>query len=302
MIKCKLILTFFLLSSIFTFGQSKIKGIILDSLSKEPIPYVHILTKDGKATISDEKGHFLTTKNNNIVIFSAIGYESKEIKLSGSSITVFLTPEIYLLPGIKVLPEKTSIIEIGNVEKIRWNQINTSLGSLGNGSKVVKFISPEQLMEGAIKSISFYVADKAKFNQLIRLLLYLPDSLSQKPSTNLLRKSIITSLGKKKKWHEIDITNLHIPVPSNGFYVGLEFLPIFGDYPFQDKLHIGLIGNENKQFTWTKMMDDEWKTANFLKTYKGQIANLMVKMKIESPLSELKKIDASPNKIKMLSH
>ena len=302
MIKCKLILTFILLTSIFTFGQSKIKGIILDSLSKKPIPYVHILAKEGKATISDEKGHFLTAKNHNTLTFSAIGYESKEIKLSSSPITVFLNPEIYLLPDIKVLPEKTSIIEIGNVEKIRWNQIKASLGSFGNGSKVVKFIPPEQLMEGAIKTISFYVADKAKFNQLIRLLLYLPDSISQKPSTNLLPKSIITSLGKKKKWHEIDITNLHIPVPSNGFYVGLEFLPVFGDYPFQDKLHIGLIGNENKQFTWTKMMDDEWNTADFLKTANREIANLMVKVKIESPLSEIKKIDASASKIKLLSY
>lgn len=288
---------FFTTVSLFSFfqslGQSKIKGIILDSLSQEPIPFVHILAKEGEVTISNENGHFLITKNIGVTTFSVIGYEQKEIKLSDNNVTVFLNPEIYLLPDVKVLPQKTSVIEIGNIKKIRGNQIKTSMTSKGSGYKIVKFMENEKQIGGEIKTVSFYVVDKAKFNQRIRLLLFLPDSVTQKPGSNLLPKSIIVSLGKKKKWQEIDIANLHIPIPPNGFFVGLEFLPILdlGRIPVQDKLNVGLINKENKQFTWMKRIDGEWGISNFLKTYDGRIANLMVKMKIESSLSKMKRMN-----------
>lgn len=276
--------------STFTYSQSRINGVILDTFSYESIPFVHILKKDGSAIISDENGYFNLNQNIEEVSFSAIGYEKKKLLLSNNDSIIFLNPQIYLLPDVKVLPQKTSMIEIGNIEKIKGNDVNAVMSTSGAGYRVVKFIENKNLIEGKIRTVSFYLADKARYNQQIRLLLFSVDSVEQKPHQPIISKSIIISLGKKKKWNEIDISNLNISVPLKGFYVGLEFLPIFEGIKLKDKLSIGLINKENKKLTWLKMIDGKWFISDFLKTYDGEIANLMVKIKIETPLSRVKKI------------
>lgn len=68
-----------------------IKGIVVDSQSKVPLPGVGIKTKDGtKSTVTDGEGRFLIEipVNTNALTFSSIGYESREFPLSQTTSSI----------------------------------------------------------------------------------------------------------------------------------------------------------------------------------------------------------------------
>ena len=106
----------FLIVSQFAFSQ--IRGVVNDSISGEPIPYVNIWVENETiGTTSEANGSFFleASKQKNIV-FSVLGYEKKTIKGSEISL-VNLKPTAYELNEIIVLNKKQSKkIEIGNIK------------------------------------------------------------------------------------------------------------------------------------------------------------------------------------------
>jgi len=69
-----------LIIPLFYFAQ--VKGIVLDSISKEKLPYVNIwIPNTDKGTTSNEDGTFLIKPTDSVqtIVFSAIGYQTKRI-------------------------------------------------------------------------------------------------------------------------------------------------------------------------------------------------------------------------------
>lgn len=70
------------------FSQRTITGKVLNT-NNEPLPYVNVLLKDSnKGTITSENGFFEIeiSKENNVLIFSALGYKSQVINLANTRI------------------------------------------------------------------------------------------------------------------------------------------------------------------------------------------------------------------------
>ncbi len=79
-----LLLFSILILSASVFSQTKISGLIKDA-SGEPIAFANVIFKDSQeGTISDENGRFYleSAKTYNTVIFSFIGYTTKEVELT----------------------------------------------------------------------------------------------------------------------------------------------------------------------------------------------------------------------------
>lgn len=88
-----LFLLFFLLTNIGS-GQNTVGGIVLDSLTREPLPFVNIAVKGStNGTSSTLNGKFiLETENLPVVlVFSYVGYSKKEVKVTANgSIKIYL--------------------------------------------------------------------------------------------------------------------------------------------------------------------------------------------------------------------
>jgi hypothetical protein len=73
-----------LLISFNALSQQRIAGIILDSLTNEPVPGVSIVEQNAKAySISNEDGEFeiLVSNSSSTIVFSHVSYNKKQIKV-----------------------------------------------------------------------------------------------------------------------------------------------------------------------------------------------------------------------------
>ncbi|NMB83011.1 MAG: carboxypeptidase-like regulatory domain-containing protein [Ignavibacteria bacterium] len=105
----KKILLLLILFSVSVIAQSiRISGSVYNSETREPIPYVNIrLAESTRGTSSNADGRFVfsTSMNNPTLIFTAVGYKRKEIKLHEASVNnleVSLIPEPVQLSEIIV--------------------------------------------------------------------------------------------------------------------------------------------------------------------------------------------------------
>jgi hypothetical protein len=74
------LLSFFIVAS---FGQDVIKGIVVDSATFSPLPFVSVYVKNkGKGTSTDMQGNFgIIASNSDTLIFTLVGYERLEYPL-----------------------------------------------------------------------------------------------------------------------------------------------------------------------------------------------------------------------------
>ncbi|MEK6482420.1 SusC/RagA family TonB-linked outer membrane protein [Catalinimonas sp. 4WD22] len=160
-----LLLTFTLPQTIYGQSESQsVSGVVTDD-SDAPIPGVNVLVKDSdKGTITDVEGKFSLTveKQNPVLIFSFIGYQTKEIEVgSQSEINVSLisdTKELseVIVTALGVEREERSLgyaVQEVNTEgidqaketnivnsltgKIAGVQISNSSGNIGGSSRIL---------------------------------------------------------------------------------------------------------------------------------------------------------------------
>ncbi|MDA3892010.1 MAG: carboxypeptidase-like regulatory domain-containing protein [Salinivirgaceae bacterium] len=102
------IITCLLIHTNFIFGQ-KATGIVFNSDSKKPIPYVNITNLSiDKSIISDFNGKFqIEAKLNDSLIISSMGYHKiVEVIHSFDPLNILLPPQSYFLNEVKVLSEE----------------------------------------------------------------------------------------------------------------------------------------------------------------------------------------------------
>ena len=94
----KSILFFFITISL----SAQIRGVVKDSISGEPIPYVNIWVENETiGTTSETNGSFsLDIKEEKLLVFSALGYEIK--KVSSKTDLILLKPKVFELNEMEV--------------------------------------------------------------------------------------------------------------------------------------------------------------------------------------------------------
>ncbi|WP_264548582.1 carboxypeptidase-like regulatory domain-containing protein [Flavobacterium sp. N2820] len=212
--------------------SAQIKGVVKDSLSSEPIPYVNIwVENETVGTTSEIDGTFsLAIKEEKVLVFSALGYESK--KGASTNEVIFLKPIAYELNEVVVeQPRFKEEIEIGDVNKpnylpepqttpwiharkFEFNQIR------GNS----KFI----------KSLKFFTNSEVD-NGVFRVRIFEVNTEGM-PGKDLVDEDILVTVKKGKKKTIVDVSKFTIQIPENGIIVGFESL-IIEQNKFEQEVH-----------------------------------------------------------------
>ena len=210
----------FLIVSQFAFSQ--MRGVVKDSISGEPIPYVNIWVENETiGTTSEANGSFFleASKQKNIV-FSVLGYEKKTIKGSEISL-VNLKPTTYELNEIVVLNKKQSKkIEIGNIKDAIFQ-------SFDNGPKVEAKFFPYQSSYSKtkfIKEVTIFT-DSRIDSATIKIHFYSVDE-NGAPGKELLNKDFVVTLNKGVLRHKFDVSHFDMVFPEKGIFVAYEKLLI----------------------------------------------------------------------------
>lgn len=199
--------------------SAQVKGVIKDSISGKPIPFVNVwVENENIGTSSEENGEFVInakdkTKN---LIFSVLGYEKKIVKASEASV-VNLNPKSYQLDEILIAKRyETKIIEIGKSKTSVYQAFD-------NGPKIdVKYfpflskykktryirqvtVETDSKIEDATVKIHFYSVDVNGY-----------------PGEELIHKDFIVSVKKGVIKNSFDVTDLNLRIPKTGLFVGVE--------------------------------------------------------------------------------
>lgn len=209
-----------LIISQFTFSQ--IKGIVKDSISGEPIPYVNIwVENENIGTTSEEDGTFIINANEEKkLVFSALGYENKTVSLSKGNKVVLKQKEIQLKEVVIQSRKETKEIEIGNSEKIHHKQLS------GDKPWIYAKLFPfkhEYDDTPFVKKIIFY-SDSEINNAKIKIRIFeFNDTI---PTEDMLQEDLIISVKKGMRKNKIDVEKYNIRFPEKGIVIGLEWLII----------------------------------------------------------------------------
>jgi hypothetical protein len=216
--KNKLVILFFLTLHFSLFSQ--IKGKVVDE-NNNPIPFVNItFENENGGTSSEENGAFVLNSNDKhkILVFSALGFETKKIAVSQTAIVVLKKADFQLDEIVLLNKHNTKEREIGVTENLIFQanengpRIDAKFFPYFAKYKKTKFIKKfsiqtDSKIDDALLKIHFYSVDKEGF-----------------PSIELLKKEYIVSINKGTKYITFNISNFNLTMPKNGIFVGFEKL------------------------------------------------------------------------------
>lgn len=225
----KIVLLFLALINIAAMAQ--VKGIVKDSLTGQPIPYVNIAVQnENLGTTSEENGTFkihISEKSRNLV-FSALGYEKKVVKISNAAV-VNLKPAMVQLDEIVISKRfETKQIEIGHVKNSVYEafdsgpKIDTKFFPYLPAYKKTRYIrqvviSTDSKIDDATFKIHFYEVDANGF-----------------PGEELLEKDFIVSVSKGVRKTIFNVKKFNLIMPKSGIFIGFEKLFIEKNKPETD--------------------------------------------------------------------
>jgi carboxypeptidase-like protein len=219
-VKLKIVFTGLFFACIAMSAQTK--GIIKDSLTGKPLPFVSIwVENENIGRTSEEDGTFEihTTENSRNLIFSSLGYEKKKVAI-GTTAIVFLNPTALQLDEVIVQNRKeTKRIEIGQTG-------GGILEAFENGARIdVKFFpySKDYKKAKFIKKIS--IKTDSQIEASLKIHFYSVDA-NGFPGSELLSRDFIVTVSKGNLRTTFDVTKFNLIMPKNGLFVGFEKLMI----------------------------------------------------------------------------
>jgi len=132
-----------LISSLAWSQNIKIQGVVKDSETFQPIPYVNIyseieLKNNSTGSISNENGEFTITINSKSkIVFSHINYELFSIESDGNLKEIILRPKNYVLDKIVISSEKPKDY-LKKIIRLSKNKINKNTLLRGYCREIVK--------------------------------------------------------------------------------------------------------------------------------------------------------------------
>ena len=212
-----------------TFSLSaQIRGVVKDSISGEPIPYVNIWVENETiGTTSETDGSFsLDIKEEKILVFSALGYETKRI--TSKVQTVVLKPKVMELKEVIVeQPKFKKEIEIGTKPQKNSIRISDQVGNLKGRYFAFK---EEYRQTKFIRNIKIFTNSKIT-NSKFKLRIFRV-GINGLPDSDMLDEDIVITVKKGKSENIINMEAHNFVFPENGIFIVFETLFL----------------NENKEF------------------------------------------------------
>lgn len=206
-------------------GFSQIRGVVKDSISGQPIPYVNIWIENGNigATSEDDGSFRITATQSDKLVFSAVGYKSKTVKISNTA-TVNLQESVMHLDEVRVSakrPEATKTVEIGGSKQIAHTYLSGATPWI-----YAKFFPSDSLYSNTpfIKNAIVFTKSNIR-NATFKLRIF---SVNDEgfPENDMIDEDIIISVKKGAEINTIDLTKFHLTLPDNGIFIAYEWMII----------------------------------------------------------------------------
>jgi hypothetical protein len=231
------------------YAQQDFKGLIVDDITNEPIPYVNIgILQKGVGTVSDEQGLFhlelypSLIKPSDTLQFSSIGYKTIKKLVSDLQFSYNEYPRVSMIPQVEILKEvivtNRGLFESedqigykkGGHQSYGYWKDNVALG----GELATKIRIKKGLRK--LNEFTFTVLGNTSDSVLIRVNFYDEDGKRGFPGTNLNAsgRNILHTIKSTPGLSRVDLREFDLFVRDD-FIVSLELLKVYG------KSKIGLI-------------------------------------------------------------
>lgn len=283
------LLVLLLLISVTVMAQ--VKGIVVDESGK-PIPYVNIwVENENNSTTSEENGEFtINCQPNKNLIFSALGYEKKTVKVAESEKVILKINAFELSEVVIAKRFETRQIEIGKV-KIESYQ------AFENGPRIdAKFFPYDTKYKKTkyIKQVAI-ITDSQLESSSFKIHFYgvNPDG---SPGEELLKKDYLVSVKKGVKKCYFNVVDFNLRLPKNGIFVGFEKLIIE-----KNKLEKEVVDSNTKATAIQKMYFPyvlyNYVERDFIYTFSGGKWNKQTKQDIANPSDKIRVYEPAINLI-----
>lgn len=208
-------------------SAAQVKAVIVDGISKEKIPFVNIWVEgENIGTTSNEEGEFElnVTDTNKVIVFSAIGYVTTKMSVGNIDKEVILMPHSTILQEVVIRPKKgTKTLRVGQFKKAGINQF---YGSGVTPWMMANYFIYENAYDEIpyLKKIRLFTQSQIK-NATFNIRLYIPDKNGD-PGDYLYGENILGVAKKGDNITEVDLSQLNIQFPKEGFFIAMEWLII----------------------------------------------------------------------------
>lgn len=201
----KSFLLFLLLGCCFTISAQNIQGVVTDSLTNEPIPYLSVFYEGkGVGGITDNDGHYSveTRKGWNKLTFSAVGYVTKVVNIIPGvtkTMNVKMRPDDIMLDEVVVKPKREKYSRKNNpavelMKKVIAHKNNNKLSEndyyqYNKYQKItmsLNDVTPEMLEKGMYKKMPFLKDQIEHCEETNKFIL--PVSVDETASQKIYRK------------------------------------------------------------------------------------------------------------------
>ena len=264
---------FFLFFCVLASAQQDHKGRVIDGKTGAPIPYVNIgIQERNVGTVSNEEGifHLVLTqfepRPDELILFSALGYESLEIAIKDFPMVFNTYPDFKMKPSPlalnevvvsnregRFIPDNIGYRNYGEQDFGYWKD-NIALG----GELATRIFAKTGLRR--LERLQFEVFHNPSDSLLLRANIYDDDGSLGRPNTNLntSKKNILVTVKKDDhiKWVDLQPYDIYV---KDDFMVSLELLQVYGN----EELGLLLAAASSRYGSYRKYASQaKWKRIN----------------------------------------
>ena len=221
------------------FAQDQVRGVVIDSDTKETLPFVNIgIINKGVGTVSNFDGKFYLEidkanfSNNDILQFSSVGYKTIQFKISEINFNNTLFQKVVMEPEAMQLNEaivsakflKSKKDDVVGFSYPSKNKFGYWKGDGSLGAELVTRISVDK-KKHYLKDFHFYVNENYSDSVLVRINVYKGGTIY--PEDKLLKKNVTKMIGKSPGMVTVDLKPYNLIVDED-FSIGLELLKVYG--------------------------------------------------------------------------
>lgn len=220
------------------------EGHVYDNKSKEPIPYVNLsFLNTLKGTSTDEVGHYF--------VDIPTPYLEKQVHISslGYKDTIVAAQQLYEAKRFHMVEESFELDEVVITQKLGNSDVLNPISSYSLTSGFSSSATPWVLalyfpnigaQKKYVDKVTIFLKKDENFNResaKFRIRIYGVDATTNKPGTDLLRKSIVLEHDVTQDYVSIDLAAFNIEIPREGVYIGLEWLFVASNWYKQTEVH-----------------------------------------------------------------
>jgi hypothetical protein len=206
---------------------SQTGGTVSDKKTGAPIPYANIWVENQNiGTTSDLAGKFNFKEDilGKTLIMTAIGYENLNLIIKTNNLKIELTPRTYELEEIVALPKKEIELVVDKFHVLTL--ITHKFSCEGKPWMVAKYFEYANSYQQTPYLKKLRLLTECETETAIFNLRLMYANEKGEPSNDILKKNLIVTAVKGTRRATVDLSDYHIPIPREGFFVAVEWLVI----------------------------------------------------------------------------